>query len=996
MRDRILMPNRLSKPFSFPSVLEWTLRRPLVILACFTAMTVFFALQLPKLSFRTSIYDLLIENLPESIHYANARKVFGSDEIIRVVVKAEDIFDHTTFKKIEALSDTLGRIEGVRRVISLPEIKKKVDLAGEWTTDELAKVAAPVELFKKNLFSADHKVAAITLVLENETVHASVVRKINDIIRHESRDLFLYQIGMPSVSQALVRYTIKDFQILPVLTLALITLVLVILFRNPARVFIPLMVVLVVLTWTFGLMALLQIPLSLLTMIVPVFLIAVGTAYSLHVLSEYISCAQQVASNKEVAFSTLTNAALPCTLADFTTLFGVGSLFVNRIRAIHEFALFSCFGMASLLLALLFLLPAVLVFIPLSSKRIEGYSGIGKILDRFLDLIVHLNLNHQKTSLTIIGFSVLAAVLGIFFIQVETNPIEYFKAETPLRRNFHDIHRQLSGSFPIQVIIESPQDYFFEDPKHIADLKHFQEFLETLPYVDKTVSFADYVMLVNYALNQYDSKYYTIPREAFETRMAINNYQGLLGEDMFLRFMTPQLNKAGILLLTHMSSSKDFLKIRENILTYARQNFSAHLYFEVTGFGVAISASSHLLTAGQIKSISLSMALIFGIMFLMFLSAKVGLIALLPNFFPIIINFGMMGWLGIPLSMSTSLIASIAIGLAVDDTIHYLYRYNIEFKRDLDKNRALRDTIRHVGKPIIFTTLTISMGFSVLIFSHFEPTAIFGFLMVTTLLSALIGDLVLLPTLMLHVELVTAWDLLKLIPNLGGLSAGLAHELIQPLTAIKMGSDFLLNGISKKRKLNELHLFDIINEIGRQTDRASEIVHRVRTFGEPPGFTRARVNINEPIMDVISIIRYQLSLDNIELKLELDQKPLPVLAHKNKLGQVVYNLLTNAHEAINEKKKTAGGAGQPMIRIRSFSEGDRVVLSVSDTGIGISADHRRRIYEPFYTTKTSGQGKGLGLSISNEIVRDFGGRIEVESDQNKGTTFKVSFPRIRP
>jgi len=463
-----------------------------------------------------------------------------------------------------------------------------------------------------------------------------------------------------------------------------------------------------------------------------------------------------------------------------------------------------------------------------------------------------------------------------------------------------------------------------------------------------------------------------------------------------LGFMTPQLNKASILLLTHMSSSKDFLKIRENILTYARQNFSAHLYFEVTGFGVAISASSHLLTAGQIKSISLSMALIFGIMFLMFLSGKVGLIALLPNFFPIVINFGMMGWLGIPLSMSTSLIASIAIGLAVDDTIHYLYRYNIEFKRDLNKNRALRDTIRHVGKPIIFTTLTISMGFSVLIFSHFKPTAIFGFLMVTTMLSALIGDLILLPTLMLHVELVTAWDLLKLIPNLGGLSAGLAHELIQPLTTIKMGSDFLLNGISKKRKINEGHLSDIINEIGRQTDRASEIVQRLRAFGEPPGFTRAQVNINEPIMDVISIIRYQLSLDNIELKLELDQKPLPVLAHKNKLGQVVYNLLTNAHEAINEKKKTAGGAGQHVIRIRSFYEGDRVVLSVSDTGIGISANHRRRIYEPFYTTKTSGQGKGLGLSISNEIVRDFGGRIEVESEQNKGTTFKVSFPRIRP
>jgi signal transduction histidine kinase len=514
--------------------------------------------------------------------------------------------------------------------------------------------------------------------------------------------------------------------------------------------------------------------------------------------------------------------------------------------------------------------------------------------------------------------------------------------------------------------------------------------------VDKTISFADYVMLVSYALNQYDSKYYTIPQEAFEARMAINNYQGLLGEDMFLRFMTPQLNKASILVLTHMSSSKDFLKTRENILTYARQNFPARLYFEVTGFGMAISASSRLLTEGQIKSISLSMALIFGIMFLMFLSGKVGLIALLPNCFPIIMNFGIMGWLGIPLSMSTGLIASIAIGLAVDDTIHYLYRYNREFKRDLDKNRALRDTIKHVGKPIIFTTLTISIGFFVLIFSHFKPTAIFGFLMVTTMLSALIGDLILLPTLLLRVELVTAWDLLKLMPTMGRISTGVAHELNQPLNAIKMGSDFIKMVISQKGKIKEAHLTQVANEISNQVERASEIINRLRVFDQRPDFAKQSVNINDPIKDVMAIISHQLSLDNIEIKLELDEDLPPIIGHPNRLGQVVYNLLSNAHEAINLKKKSGGGAGQHVIRIKSFSEGNRVILSVSDTGIGISAAHLRRIYEPFFTTKATGQGKGLGLSISNEIVRDFGGRIDAESDENKGTTFKVSFPRVRP
>ena len=990
------MPNRFLKPLSLRSYLEWILNRPLVIIACFVAVSIFFALQIPKLAFRTSIYDLLIDNLPETIRYESSKKVFGSDEIIQVVVKADNIFDSAAFRKIEVLSETFSAIPGVRRVISLPVIKKKVDPGGRWTIDEFAKVAAPVELFKNNLISADHKVGAITLVLESEAVHERVIGILNDIITKESGTLSLYQIGMPLVSQALVKYTIKDFQVLPILTLALIALSLFILLQSPTRVLLPLMVVIVVLTWTFGFMAIIPVPLSLLTMIVPVFLIAIGTAYCLHIISEYISISQPAGTRKEAVIATLSHTAFPCTLAVFTTLIGIGSLFVNRIRAIHEFALFACIGMLSLLMTLIVLLPAVLVLIPQSEKKMAGEAGIGKLLDRLLNAIVQLNLKHQRAAFCTIGILALFAVIGIFFIHVETNPVEYFKEDTLISRNFHDIHEKLSGSFPINVVIESNQDYYFEDPQHIAEIKRLQQYLETLPDVDKSISFADYVMLVHYALNQYDSKYYVIPQQAYETRMAINNYKGLLGEDLFSGFMTPELNKANILLLTHMSSTKDFLKAREKILAHARQYFPEQLQIEVTGFGMAISASSQLLTVGQIKSLTLSLALIFAVMYLMFLSGKVGLIAILPNCFPIMMNFGIMGWLGIPLSASTSLIASIAIGLAVDDTIHYLYRYNREFKKDLDKDRALRDTIKNIGKPIIFTTLTISIGFFVLMFSHFKPTATFGFLMVITMLTALIGDLILLPALMLHVELVTAWDLLKLMPNLGGLPAGLAHELIQPLTAIKMGSDFLLDSISQKRKLNENHLFDILNKISHQTDRASEIVNRLRTFGEPPGFKRERMNVNEPIMDVISIIRYQLSLDNIEINLELDETLPPVVGHKNRLGQVVYNLLTNAHEAINEAKKAAGRTSQHLIQIRSFQEDNRVIFTVSDTGIGISATHLGRIFEPFFTTKAIGQGKGLGLSISTQIVREFGGRMVVESELNKGTTVKVAFPCASP
>jgi diguanylate cyclase (GGDEF)-like protein len=443
--------------------------------------------------------------------------------------------------------------------------------------------------------------------------------------------------------------------------------------------------------------------------------------------------------------------------------------------------------MFSILVIVHTVLPATLVLIPLPKQRKKEGIGTPRIFDRFIEKIIRLNLDHQKIVLPVIGAAVILCLLGILRIRVETNPVGYFKEDTPVKLNFHDIYQDLSGSFPINVVMGSKKTDYFEDPKNVADISRLQVYLETLPGIDKTVSFADYMMLVNYALNRFEPKYYTLPEEGFEVRMLINNYTTMLGEDMLNRFMSPDFSKANILLLTHISSSRDFLQTRDKILAFVKQHFSQDLEWDVTGFGIAISASSHQLTKGQIKSLSITMVLVFGIMFLLFLSSKVGLIAIVPNLFPIIINFGIMGWLGIELSMVTILIASIAIGLAVDDTIHYLFRYNREFKKDLNDKRAFSDTLRQVGRPIIFTTLTICVGFSILIFSSFKPTAVFGIMMAITVLSALAGDLILLPSLIQHVELVTLWDLVRLklgqeprygIPLFKGLSRTQVHYII--------------------------------------------------------------------------------------------------------------------------------------------------------------------------------------------------------------------------
>jgi len=781
------MSERLLTSLSKRDILQAIVHRPQWIILAVAVVSLFFAWHVPKLSIRTSIYDLVIEDLPETARYNDFKKIFGSDEIIRVVVKAENVFDPATFGKIEQLVGTASEIEGVRRVISLPGIKKDVETGSTWDLDKFAAMVTPVAVFNKNLISEDHKATVMTLVLEDTSDRTKVIQDVNKMIDGADKDLSLYQIGMPLVSEALANFTKKDFFQLPPITFLIITVILFFLFRNIACLLLPLTCVALALVWTFGLMALTNTPLSMMTMIVPVFLIAVGTAYCLHIGSEYLSVSQEAESRAEASFLTFSTISFPTVLAVVTTAIGLGSLLVNRIVAIREFAIFSCFGMFSLLILVLTLFPAALALFPLPKKKANGPTETSTIIDRFLDWIVHLDLHKQKITLPILGILVVFCLFGIFRIRVETSPIEFFKKNTPVSRHFHDIYKDLSGSFPVNVVMASEEDDYFEDPDALSEIASLQEFLETLPGVDKTVSFAEYMKLVNYASNQFDPKYYTLPEEGFEVRMLINSYRIMLGEDMFSRFMNYEFSKSNILLFTHISSSRDFLKTRDRILAHVQENFSKDLTWDVTGLGMVVSASSHLLTKGQVKSLSITVVLVFGIMFMLFMSSKVGLIAIVPNLFPIVVVFGIMGWLGIELSMVTSLIASIAIGLAVDDTIHYLVRYNREFKKSLDDKLALRETIKHVGRPIVFTTLTVGVGFAILTLSSFKPTAIFGVMMVITMLSALVGDLILLPSLMLHVELVTVWDLLRLkigsdphlgIPIFGGLSRTQVHYIL--------------------------------------------------------------------------------------------------------------------------------------------------------------------------------------------------------------------------
>jgi histidine kinase len=228
--------------------------------------------------------------------------------------------------------------------------------------------------------------------------------------------------------------------------------------------------------------------------------------------------------------------------------------------------------------------------------------------------------------------------------------------------------------------------------------------------------------------------------------------------------------------------------------------------------------------------------------------------------------------------------------------------------------------------------------------------------------------------------------------SLGQMSAGIAHELNQPLNAIRLGNDFLKKMAEDRKKIPEDTLLRVADEVRNQVDRAASIINRLREFGRKAELAKDKIDINVPVREVFGIIGQQLNLQNIEVKLDLEEELPRILAHNNRLEQVILNLVTNARDAINEIHNADDGSGNRIIGVRTFLEGDLVALTISDTGIGIPEDSKDEIFEPFFTTKETGKGMGLGLSIVYGIVRDYDGEIQVESRDGEGTTLKLTFP----
>ena len=760
-------------------------RRSGWVLLLSAVLTLFAAVQIvdprtgePQLYLDPSINRLLPTDDPAREFYDEVRLRFGSDEIVLIaVVDEEGIFHTERLGDIVTMTRRIEDLPGVHHVVSLATALNIRAADGEMQIEpflssipkndaeaqRLVKEALANPVYAGNLVSEDARATALFVYLEDMPEHEfldlDLDRRMQAIAEEEAIGAAVWVTGGASIKAETGRALLDDLLRIVPLTSALMALIALVIFRSIRGVVIPLGTILVSLVWTLGVVAPLMGSLNIVTVVVPPLILVVGCASAVHVLSDYLAHAaarDADATPSEVVLETLNEVALPVLLTGLTTGAGFLSLSVSNLPAIRQFAIASSIGVAATMVVSLTFAPALLTRMRLPKAR-DPAEDSNDALDRFLAWLGSIDLRHRVPILAAAGGVALLSAYGMTRIHVSTDFASNFDDDSLVRRSFDAVNARLQGANPFYVVLRADSRDAFLEPENLAELQKLQQWLTSQPEIGGTTSLVDYVMLINRGFHDDDPAQLAIPR----TRSLVSQLLLFGANEELDNFVDSRYQTANVLVRSQAVDSEDIARLADRIEAHLSE-LPSNLEATVTGNTVLVARTIDDIAVGQALSLSTAFVIIYVILAILFTSFRVGFIALLPNALPVIVYFGTLGFTGVTLNVTTGLVACLVLGIAVDDTIHYLARFNALAKRSADEERGVVEALRQVGRPVTYTTGALCIGFLVLTTSNLNNLVEFGALASFTLLVAWVIDVTVTPALAAKLRIVSLWDVLTL------------------------------------------------------------------------------------------------------------------------------------------------------------------------------------------------------------------------------------------
>lgn len=794
--------DRIEREFDRYALL--VLRYRVAVIAVSLVVAAGLASGLRDLTLETSFNDYLARDNPKQLVYDAFREEFGSDESIVLILQPREIYDLGFLGSLRSLHEALeAELPWVEDVTSLVNARYSYGagdslisegLMETWPQDEegLADLRRRVEenpLYRNILVSEDG--STTTILIETDGSLAPVddsslggfeaddgsgraddasgsgdllttdqIIELTDALervlsQHRIPEVEIHVAGMPVFSRELGDMLTRDVVIFVSASLLLIGALLLLLFRTAVGILYPLLVVSLSVLSTLGWMGHVGLPLTAVTEILPSLLLTIGIGDAVHVVAMFYKRGEGGSSAPDCIRWALSHSGLALVMTSLTTAASMASFNVAELQPLIDLGRAAPFGVGIALFFSLGLLPALLASAqPQPDRRATG-GWRQNLADRALSSSSRFGSSHGPLVAGSVAGLVAVALVGASMLHFSQDDLQWLPARNGTRVATEILNQVMGGGEPLEVLIDSGSADGLHDPGVLRAIEAMQAYAERAKVgevsVGQGVSVVDVLKEIHKALHGGSSDFYVLP----QTRELVSQELLLFenaGTDDLEDVLDARHQKARMLLtvpfvdaLNYPRFAADLSREFDEILE--RHGLEGRVEVTITGAVTLAGETFDLLFVSMTRSYALAFVLIAGLMMLLIGDLRLGVISILPNVAPIAIILGLMGWLDAPLDVSSMLIGGILIGIAVDDTIHFVHNYNRYYRRFGCAQRAVRETLRTAGRAMLVTSVVLSLGFFVLMAASLENIADFGLLCGVGVILAFLADVVMMPAL---------------------------------------------------------------------------------------------------------------------------------------------------------------------------------------------------------------------------------------------------------
>jgi len=754
------------------------LRNRIVILLLVAAFTVFLGMQWQHMRFSSSQANLLPDDHPVNQEYKSFLSKFGEEgNAVVLAIRDSALFKPNNFKRWNKFSKQLGAFPEVDFVLStdnLQELVKdnekqefvlqpllKKELESQHEIDSITQhLFNNMPFYDNLLYNKESRTLRTVMYLDKDIINTSVRKDfiLKDMMHlvsgfEEETGLDVHISGMPYVRTMNSQNIIDEIGKFILAALGVTSLIFFFFFRSVRATIISMCVVIIGVMWAFGILGLLQYEITVLTALIPPLIIVIGIPNCIFLINKYqqeVKKHGNQALSLQRVISKIGNATL---MTNMTTASGFATFIITDSKLLKEFGIVASINIIGIFILSLLIIPIVYSFMSLpKTKHLKHLNK--KWIDAFVSWMEGI-VRNKRVAVYIVSIALLVfSIIGIYQIDISGSPIEDMPKNAEFFKDIRFFEEEFDGIMPVEIVIDTKSPKGVLKPATLKRIDKLGDVVEEIPELSKPVSVVNLVKYSKQAFYNGIPKYYQLPTSQENTFIMDVARKSSDNGNLLKSFVDTTGQTARMTTFMRDVKTDRMEEIEQRLLENISKIFPEERYTVfMTGSALLFLKGTKYLVKNLIMSLALAIGLIALFMAYLFRSFRMIIISLIPNLLPLLVTAGVMGFVGVPIKPSTILVFSIAFGISVDDTIHFLAKYRQELTTNKWKiEKSVYAALRETGVSMFYTSIVLFFGFSVFVISNFGGTVALGSLVSATLLFAMLANLILLPSLLLSLE----------------------------------------------------------------------------------------------------------------------------------------------------------------------------------------------------------------------------------------------------